>query len=1075
MADKLHLRLANHTDVANDDPFAELTRIMGFDPRKASGPATQAEPAAPAPASASPEDAFDELDFSIDLEKELLGDFAHDGADAPVSAAANWDRPAHYEQPAQDEFEPAAPAAISDPFFSPVEEASADAGWLDDVSTNAASSHLDDLDAELEQAFDLGSFADQGSSEDLGSIDGPTSVEDRVSFRDHDDFERKEASFIPYAANDIPAPIDTAPIDDVDASFDDLADIAFDPEELTGLSAEAPAQAEMHDIGDHTSELYAADPLDFGPADADAHNLDSQFDTALADVDFGFGAVDDRAEQQDLAVAAQGDLDRELDLSLDEGFASALPVEAPAAVAAADHEMSLEDELNALLGNSAPSRPAPVLAEAAPAYVPYVPPVAAVATQPLAFARDVSDPAANYAVDARATAFSDDRLDEVAPKQKDFAADYQDDAPVSQHAEPEFNLDFDDADFDAALSQSAVADRGNESGYGAPAMTSVEPAQAAADAINPYAALAALSATLKPSRSFASPEVAQQPVAARPEPSSTVYDFAPTYADEEANQPVDAASDAYVPDIDTYDVPEHAVALADDLDLPEFAFEDEPVAAPAYDDIDAEYTSLLNGMNSADVPAPAQATAAPQEERIDLARGGADRDGPAIFAGVPYPAPSMPAAAAQARTSEQAWNAPGNLSDDIYSDMRSAVPAGKTADPDLSDMEFAYDPDLDEDISVPAYAPIEQRKAPRRGMMIAAVVGGVALLGGVGALALSWGGGTGASGPVLVKADDQPVKVKPENPGGTTIPNQDNKVYDTVAGGSVPVDPKQDALVSTEEEPVDLPPPVDEAADVADADATAEAAAVPPSQKAEDRVEQDAQDAGVDKSMEVAAVAPRKVRTMIVKADGTLVAREDPAPAPAQATEDATAVMTAPVPSATPTTTGTVDAAAEQPTDVASAPAAEDTLPIATAPVEEPALAPASKPTEDAPVTQQSSVTPQKAPVAPARPAEQPVNVVGEVKADKVAALSPAAAAPAGAWAMQIASQPTEEAAKASYQDLARRYGSVLEGRQVSVVKAEISGKGTFWRVRVAANSRNEAVSLCESYKSAGGNCFVSK
>jgi hypothetical protein len=215
---------------------------------------------------------------------------------------------------------------------------------------------------------------------------------------------------------------------------------------------------------------------------------------------------------------------------------------------------------------------------------------------------------------------------------------------------------------------------------------------------------------------------------------------------------------------------------------------------------------------------------------------------------------------------------------------------------------------------------------------------------------------------------------------------------------------------------------------------------------------------------------------MIVKADGTLVAREDPAPAAAQPAEDATAVMTAPVPSATPTTTGTVDAAADQPTDVASAPAAEDTLPIATAPAEEPALAPASKPTEAAaPATQQSSVTPQKAPVAPARPAEQPVNVVGEVKADKVAALSPAAAAPAGAWAMQIASQPTEAAAKASYQDLARRYGSVLEGHQVNVVKAEITGKGTFWRVRVAANSRNEAVSLCESYKSAGGNCFVSK
>ena len=76
---------------------------------------------------------------------------------------------------------------------------------------------------------------------------------------------------------------------------------------------------------------------------------------------------------------------------------------------------------------------------------------------------------------------------------------------------------------------------------------------------------------------------------------------------------------------------------------------------------------------------------------------------------------------------------------------------------------------------------------------------------------------------------------------------------------------------------------------------------------------------------------------------------------------------------------------------------------------------------------------------------------------------------------MQIASQPSEAAAQSSYQDLARRYGSVLEGREVNIVKAEIAGKGTFWRVRVPARSRNDAISLCESYKASGGNCFVSQ
>ena len=105
---------------------------------------------------------------------------------------------------------------------------------------------------------------------------------------------------------------------------------------------------------------------------------------------------------------------------------------------------------------------------------------------------------------------------------------------------------------------------------------------------------------------------------------------------------------------------------------------------------------------------------------------------------------------------------------------------------------------------------------------------------------------------------------------------------------------------------------------------------------------------------------------------------------------------------------------------------------------------------------------------------DQPVDIVGEVKTEQVAALAPASAAN-GAWSMQIASQPSEAAAQSSYQNLARRYGSVLEGKEVNIVKAEISGKGTFWRVRVPAESRNEAISLCENYKAAGGNCFVSR
>ena len=55
------------------------------------------------------------------------------------------------------------------------------------------------------------------------------------------------------------------------------------------------------------------------------------------------------------------------------------------------------------------------------------------------------------------------------------------------------------------------------------------------------------------------------------------------------------------------------------------------------------------------------------------------------------------------------------------------------------------------------------------------------------------------------------------------------------------------------------------------------------------------------------------------------------------------------------------------------------------------------------------------------------------------------------------------------------RQRCVLSGRTANIVKAEIAGKGTFYRVRVPAQSRNDAINLCTSYKAAGGNCFVSR
>ncbi|TGV00728.1 hypothetical protein EN816_38265, partial [Mesorhizobium sp. M8A.F.Ca.ET.173.01.1.1] len=54
--------------------------------------------------------------------------------------------------------------------------------------------------------------------------------------------------------------------------------------------------------------------------------------------------------------------------------------------------------------------------------------------------------------------------------------------------------------------------------------------------------------------------------------------------------------------------------------------------------------------------------------------------------------------------------------------------------------ELDYDPELDQEMAVPGLAEREAARPRGRGVLIAAVVGAVALAGGLGAFALSFGG-----------------------------------------------------------------------------------------------------------------------------------------------------------------------------------------------------------------------------------------------------------------------------------------------------------------------------------------------
>lgn len=136
--------------------------------------------------------------------------------------------------------------------------------------------------------------------------------------------------------------------------------------------------------------------------------------------------------------------------------------------------------------------------------------------------------------------------------------------------------------------------------------------------------------------------------------------------------------------------------------------------------------------------------------------------------------------------------------------------------------------------------------------------------------------------------------------------------------------------------------------------------------------------------------------------------------------------------------------------------------------------------------TQPVSAQPVPAQPAPAQPsAPQPVRS-GPLNLTQPAASQPVAAQPvqqaaapaassiaAGTYVVQVTSQRSQEQAQAAYNALQRKYPSVLGAQTPVIEPIEIEGRGTFYRVRIPAGSKDAADALCGNLQSAGGDCFV--
>ncbi|GIX11129.1 SPOR domain-containing protein [Elioraea sp.] len=122
----------------------------------------------------------------------------------------------------------------------------------------------------------------------------------------------------------------------------------------------------------------------------------------------------------------------------------------------------------------------------------------------------------------------------------------------------------------------------------------------------------------------------------------------------------------------------------------------------------------------------------------------------------------------------------------------------------------------------PAWRQRDRRSRPR--VLLAAAV--VAALAFAGAATLVWTGERAREGEVpMIVADAGPFRVRPADPGGLQVPNQDQLVYQRMGGGDPEPRRRIEVLLPPPEAPMPVPrpaPPAEVAAEVA-----AEAAPAP--------------------------------------------------------------------------------------------------------------------------------------------------------------------------------------------------------------------------------------------------------
>jgi hypothetical protein len=308
---------------------------------------------------------------------------------------------------------------------------------------------------------------------------------------------------------------------------------------------------------------------------------------------------------------------------------------------------------------------------------------------------------------------------------------------------------------------------------------------------------------------------------------------------------------------------------------------------------------------------------------------------------------------------------------------------------------YSYQDDYEDDV--------EEQKPRRKGLATVAAVVALAVVGTGAAFAYrTFVGPTRSGAPPIIKADAGPNKVVPPS-----AENAGKQIQDRMAGGNA-----AEKLVSREEQPVDVKdiaksgprvvfPPLNQNAN------PPSTASVAPGNKLA---------ANGGSAAAVGGTEPRKIKTLMVRAD------------------DATAAAAAPV----------------------SSPAAHAPAPVPAPPATTRAVVPQSAPNGNAPL----SLAPQAAP-------------------SRVASVNPTQAetpAATGGYVVQVSSQRSEADARASFKVLQHKFPSSFGSRAPLIKRADLGSRGVYYRAMVGPFGTSEqAVQFCGNLKAAGGQCVVQR